>query len=828
MVASATDFEHTITQLIARRPAQEGQAIAWVWRRVLTRILNVLPSSDGLRHLDDNQVRTLGETITRHDYTWTQQYRDEEALNWILFALNNARLVKSRYLNHPVDAYRPSTIPLEDLNRADLAWIEQLAAALTRRAAFIVPRRWQPKKSGTERIALWHFCGFVASAILESHVLVTKLANKLLNCRNHDLTPDGYLALPSPPLAVVRGRHKPNSCSTSKIANKKTPPAAVRYALAPPTQRHLRLLLTALRTGHRGAPGKTTHIFPTRWRSPTWRRSTFPAAWRQFCKALGLQDKAFTRLSPQTRLPYYGRVLAGFEDVPIFLISAISGSVRITPMTEASYARVFVPSSQSRTILAPEDAPAPLRSSRQIRTQKRRARVLKLFDEIETIRSKLYNRKNRSKRGEFADQIAQEIRSLPPAPPALINSQEDVFHLNASWYGKWLVDMLQDDSLRLGSVLTYASAIAMDFPSLYGDAPLSNWSADTWTGALRYVMDQHETDSARTAYKTWFTFLHRSGATSASEVNWYGQELYKRRVMKPTPLIGFDDFDRAWTACDTLPCSQALRRVVQIKMLLGFFLGFRSREATELLVRDAPIMGTHVIEVRSTKTAAGVRDLYPALLVPKRYREILLQWCRDRFRSSQEPEHPIVTDTDDVKDSSTLASLAGLALRMAIDEPVCFHNLRHSFASWFLLRAFVAVDLIKPDPKHDPWATADVFTDPDMGKGIQTLLYGWREPRPGQEHFPHTLMALCRLMGHSSPLTTLRDYCHNLDVITALLARERWRKKPQGGGGGTPWNSQNIDANPTHLGNRTGIHRAAKGSSSSAQHYPVYGSVAEV
>lgn len=751
MAAPATAFVHEINQLIARRHAQEGQTIDWVWSRVLTRILNIPPSSDGLRHLDDNQVRTLGEAITRNDYTWTQQYRDEEALNWILFALNNARLVKSRYLNHPVEVYRPSAIPLEDLNRADLYHAKQLVSALTRRAVFIVPSHWQPKRTDKERRALWHFCGFVVSAILESHILVPKLVSKLQNCRNRDLTPDRYLALPSRP-----------------PADNKISPAAVRYALAPATQRHLRLLLKALRVGRCGAPDKTAPLFPE------WLCVAFPGVWRQFCKALGLRDKACTRLSPQTRLPYYGRVLASFENVPIFLISAISGSVRITPMTEASYARVFVPSSQKGTILDPEDAPAPLRSGRQIRTRKRKVAGLKLFNKIETIRSELYNRENRSNRQEYAERIVQTIGSPTHTSPALINSRKAVFHFNASRYGEWLIDMLRDNSLRLGSVLTYASAIAMDFPSLYGDAPLSNWSADTWIGALKHVMDQHETDSARTPYKTWFTFLHRSGATSASEVNWYGRELHKRRVIKPTPLIGFDDFDRAWTACDKLPCPPALRRVVQIKMLLGFFLGLRSREATELIVRDARFMGTNVIEVRSTKTAAGVRDLYPVLLVPKRYREILLQWCKDRhYRSSYEPESPIVTDADDVKDSSTLASLAGLALRMAIDEPVCFHNLRHSFASWFLLRAFVAVGLITPNPTYDPWATAEVFTDPDMLKGIRTLLYGWREPRPGQEHFPHILMALCRLMGHSSPLTTLRDYCHTLDVIAAQLARKR-------------------------------------------------------
>lgn len=223
--------------------------------------------------------------------------------------------------------------------------------------------------------------------------------------------------------------------------------------------------------------------------------------WRQFCTALGLQDKAYTRLSPQTRLPYYGMVLAGFEDVPIFLISAQSGSVRTTPMTEASYTRVFVPSSQKKTILAPKDAPPPLRCRRQIRVRTQAGARLSLFDEIEMIRLRLHNPENRSKRQEYAREIAQQIGSTHHTPPALINSRRAVFAFNAAWYGEWLVDMLTDDGLRPGSVLTYASAIAMDFPSLYGDAPLSNWSADTWTGALRYVMDQHETDSARTAYK---------------------------------------------------------------------------------------------------------------------------------------------------------------------------------------------------------------------------------------------------------------------------------------------------------------------------------------
>lgn len=772
MTAHAADFDYQVNQLVARRPAQEGEAIQRIWRQVRTRILEAPSSADGLRHLADDQVRALGETITRRDYTWTQRYRDEEALNWILFALNNTRLIKSRYLNHPVEAYRPSAIPLEDLNREDLYHAEQLAAAFTRRAVYIIPRHWRANGDSAERRALWHFCGFVASAILESHILVQTLISRLLRCRNGDLVPDGYLTLPSPP-------HRHMAAGA--------PPAHVRYALAPPTQRHLRLLLHALRTGQRGAPRRAACVFPAQWHSPTWRRSTFPSAWRQFCKALGRLDKAYTRLSPTAKLPYYGRVLASFENVPIFMISAISGSVRVAPMTAASYARVFVPFPQEIRILERGTEPPPLQSGRQVRVRKRGVVGLELLDEIEMIRSELYNRENRSNRRDYADRINQKVGTLPPVSSVLISSREATFHFNASWYGAWLVGMLGDDSLRLGSVLTYASAIAMDFPSLYGDLPLSSWSAGTWAEALRHVLDQHETDSARTAYKAWFTFLHRSGATPASEVNWYGRLLHKPRVQKPVPLIGFDDFERAWTACDKLPCSPALRKLVKIKMLLGFFLGLRSREATQLIVREARLTPAWVIEVRSTKTAAGVRDLYPALLVPKCFQEILLQWCKDRYyRSTFEPEYPIITDTGFEKDSSTLASLAGLALRMGIHEPACFHNLRHSFASWFLLRAFVAVGLITPDPKHDPWATADVFTDPDMLKGIRTLLYGWREPRSGQEHFPHILMALCRLMGHSSPLTTLHDYCHTLDVIASLLACERWRKTSQVGGGGVP------------------------------------------
>lgn len=254
MAAPATALEHEVNQLVARRPERSAYAILWVWHQVRIPIFNIPLSADGLRHLDDTQVCSLGKVITRNDYTWTQRYRDEEALNWILFALNNAQLIKSRYLNHPVEASRPSAIPLEALTRDDLRCGDQFVAALRRRAIYTVPRTWLANDVRTERRALWHFCGFVVSAILESHILTPKLVSKLRNCRNRDLTPNGYLALPSRP-----------------PADNIILPAAVRYALARPTQRHLRLLLKALRTGHRGAPDETVPPFPK------WLCVAFPA-----------------------------------------------------------------------------------------------------------------------------------------------------------------------------------------------------------------------------------------------------------------------------------------------------------------------------------------------------------------------------------------------------------------------------------------------------------------------------------------------------------------------------------------------------------------------
>jgi hypothetical protein len=124
--------------------------------------------------------------------------------------------------------------------------------------------------------------------------------------------------------------------------------------------------------------------------------------------------------------------------------------------------------------------------------------------------------------------------------------------------------------------------------------------------------------------------------------------------------------------------------------------------------------------------------------------------------------------------------MAGIALRRAIPEALCYHHLRHSFASWMLLRLMLASGIVELNTKRFGFAKAAVFGK-QLCSDLQMLLYGFTLAKTGQQYTSHMLVVLCRLLGHSHPLTSLSNYVHTMDLIMYLFLK-RMNHKETGGG----------------------------------------------
>jgi len=82
-----------------------------------------------------------------------------------------------------------------------------------------------------------------------------------------------------------------------------------------------------------------------------------------------------------------------------------------------------------------------------------------------------------------------------------------------------------------------------------------------------------------------------------------------------------------------------------------------------------------------------------------------------------------------------------MALRSAITEPICFHHLRHAFASWYLLRWIAATNAIDLSSRKLSFVDRAVFQEPLL-TGLRQLLFGFQPPKLGQELISNAIVVL--------------------------------------------------------------------------------------
>ena len=736
-------------QELDRKGRRRAATMQKAWRLLKPEVERASRSKDGMLTLDNRALERICRRIDRKDNPRAQRWLEKTTLNLLLFRLRRARRLQSAYLNVPRQVPRHFAVPLERISPAELRHAQQLRCYLARRGPLPPPPGWKWSA------AVWYFCEFVTSAVLNG-ILVPGLVQKLLDCQGHDLVPRGWISLP---------QHTPRPSGDGRRR------VGIRFPLNPPISRYLQQLRDALRNlGRATLHSRDPWVFPEAWRSPTWSSQTFAPAWRMFLQTAGLEPKSASSRRLLAHLARCGALLAVLDGLPPFLVSVATGEITVSPMTLPSFRRNFIGQDDGRRSRHGAALPRPPRTGR--RRRPRDSGSISLFDEVETVRLQLRRESRMGDRRVLAARIRAIIGSRPFSPPAA--DPATVFDFNSRCYGAWVAALLEGRD-RPGTVATRCSALATAFPSHFGDRPITQWTGQDWESTMSAVLEDHETSSVKAAFKRFGAFLWEEDLAEPVTIDWRAPALSKVPVPKLVPLVGFEDFERTFSACQELPAEPPLRRLLQVMAILGFFAGLRSSEATHLELRHFLLDPEPLLEVRVSKTREGLRNLYLARLMPEPYLSILVTFYLQRLQETGgDPYAPFLATPAHPQhyDSSTLSSFVGLALRQAVGESLCFHHLRHAFASWFLLRWVVAIGAVTPDPAKHPWARAAVFQHPALD-GLRSLLFGLHAPRPGQAEFSHGLVVLCRLLGHGSPATTLSAYCHTVDVVTSLLRSQR-------------------------------------------------------
>ena len=746
--AGIIQFEPIIDKLIQRLGQygrQHASSLRSVWPLLQDRLQQARRNEQGQCVISDEVLSAMSADIDQKYASDIHRWQTKNSLNKILFILKEAKYVETQFLNVPQQVPRHLVTTLDGITATDIQAALHLQKILSAGEPPAPPQGWEWDQD------VWAFLVFYASLVLVSFVLLKKLPHRVLSLRNEDLRQAGWIGLPQFGTRdeVEQGRR-----------------VLLHFPLSPSTQRHLARLKHLLGTPRLSLANGTAPIFPEKWEDSRWQQRVLSRAWAVFvAHLLSGTDIPAPSFSMKTLLET-GKVIALVNDIPPFIVGVNSSQIPVSPITQDSFNRIFVrkPRAVSSTVLTLPGPPLPRRprSSRAIRDD------LQLFQKIEKRRLLLRRDSDSRRRREITVSILALITEATTGHHLETMNQDPILY-NTVCYGRWLVSLLQGRHDN-GSVATRASAIADAFFPSFAQRSLVQWSGQDWIDTTKQILEDHETSASKASLVQFRDFLVTETLTNPEQVKWNVKSLHKPRNRHAFPLVGFDDFDRSLLACRADLIPEHLCEILRVKMILGFYAGLRSMEATFLELQHLIPRPEPLLEIRITKTPLGVRNLYLERLMPNMYLEEIMSLYYKRMESTHGDLRARLLATEEVSgyDSSYLASLAGMALRSAIPEPMCFHHLRHAFASWYLLRWLTAINAIDLPSSKFSFTDHAVFREP-LITGLRQLLFGFQAPKLGQDVTSHAIVALSRLLGHSSPVTSISSYCHTTQIVTYLL-----------------------------------------------------------
>lgn len=226
-------------------------------------------------------------------------------------------------------------------------------------------------------------------------------------------------------------------------------------------------------------------------------------------------------------------------------------------------------------------------------------------------------------------------------------------------------------------------------------------------------------------------------------------------------------------------------------LILGFFGGLRASEVLNLTLGDLVIskatapgtVGELYSHVLRTKTPAGRRTIPLHRLLPEQARLTSHAWCNERQTTA------IATGASR---NGRLVPLFGPLeenrrpgwdevikrpmqyMRKVLRTDIDFHGLRHSAASWLLLRAYL---LIEPELASGLAQGNHPLLDPAQNGALDELFNAFEpEASNAQEKM---LIFLAKFLGHANIRTLMLTYAHTLGPIHsyALERASTWHSR---------------------------------------------------
>lgn len=299
------------------------------------------------------------------------------------------------------------------------------------------------------------------------------------------------------------------------------------------------------------------------------------------------------------------------------------------------------------------------------------------------------------------------------------------------------------ETLNLLSITEAADSIAVIAQALAAD-PTAGAKKNTKDGLLHF-----------------FRFIHWKKRISPLDAD--HPDLWLPAERAPYPLLLPEQVD---LLVEKLPPSKSI-----IAILASYVVSRRS-EIAALRLRDLQHSCSDLrLSIRHSKTRNGRRDSPLLILIPARYRTMVLEYWQERWKAVRHLPHPldqplIVDEAGNCFSDDALGKAMNVEIKDILGQNFSLHSLRHAGSSWLILVWFVLCygrpvpSAIGPDFKHP------LFSDDHLNQVRRMLLgetAGLRSK--GRVWGTNFLDVLRVLMGHARSCTTVDTYIQTLSLV---------------------------------------------------------------
>lgn len=360
-------------------------------------------------------------------------------------------------------------------------------------------------------------------------------------------------------------------------------------------------------------------------------------------------------------------------------------------------------------------------------------------------------------------------------------SNDAMLHLFTRWAEHMLVKgSATGNPLSLGTIRDYVRRVSVRVVGLSAFQDITALTAEALEeiyqqileGATSFAQRRHHARGLR-EFHHYLVRHHQVDPIDEREIFGIGNAL----APVDANIITIDEYKKILARLDTLGLEirhPDLPLIAKLLVILSFRCTLRRMEVLKLEMQDLHddepaelLVRPHANRRLKTKSSTRKIPLY-ALLEPEEL-ALLKQWKAKRMKQHGREEPFYLFGIPEllyafVPSESIFPVIHRVMREVTGDPTVHFHHLRHSAASWNLLRLVLSGLGTSPEIfSHLPETRAFLAASKDFRK----RLYGHDQPTRKHSY------AIASLMGHSGPDISYAHYIHTCDLLLAVALASR-------------------------------------------------------